>query len=30
LECYVTEGRSTPGPRQKNDVDITWDKRARK
>jgi arylsulfatase A-like enzyme len=24
---YVTEGRSTPGPRQKNDVDITWDKR---
>lgn len=22
---YVTEGRSTPGPKQKNDVDITWD-----
>ncbi len=27
---YVTEGRSTPGPKQKNDVDITWDKRAGK
>ena len=27
---YVTEGRSTPGPRQKNDVEIAWDKRARK
>lgn len=29
VERYVTEGRSTPGPKQKNDVDITWDKRAR-
>ena len=27
MERYVAEGRSTPGPRQKNDVDITWDKR---
>ncbi len=26
---YVTEGRSTPGPMQKNDVDITWDKRGK-
>ena len=30
MERYVTEGRSTPGPKQKNDVDITWDKRAGK
>ena len=30
VERYVTEGRSTPGPKQKNDVDITWDKRAGK
>lgn len=29
LERYVDEGRSTPGPRQKNDVEITWDRRAR-
>lgn len=29
LERYVTDGRSTPGPKQKNDVDITWDKRAK-
>ena len=29
MERYVTEGRSTPGPKQKNDVDITWDKRAK-
>ena len=27
LKRYVTEGRSTPGPRQENDVKITWDKR---
>lgn len=27
MERYVTEGRSTPGPKQKNDVDIIWDKR---
>ncbi len=30
LEAYVTKGRSTPGPKQKNDVDIIWDKRASK
>jgi arylsulfatase A-like enzyme len=29
LERYVEEGRSTPGPRQKNDVDIIWDKRSK-
>jgi arylsulfatase A-like enzyme len=29
LERYVTDGRSTPGPKQTNDVDVTWDKRAR-
>ena len=29
MERYVTEGRSTPGPKQKNDVDITWDKRGK-
>jgi arylsulfatase A-like enzyme len=29
LERYVTEGRSTPGPRQKNDVEVTWDKRGK-
>jgi len=27
MERYVTEGRSTPGPKQKNDVEIRWDKR---
>jgi arylsulfatase A-like enzyme len=27
MERYVTDGRSTPGPRQKNDVPIGWDKR---
>ncbi len=27
LKRYVTEGRSTPGPRQNNDVDVAWDKR---
>ncbi|MGL6074231.1 MAG: sulfatase family protein [Fimbriiglobus sp.] len=30
LEGYVTRGRSTPGPAQKNDVDIKWDKRTAK
>jgi arylsulfatase A len=30
MERYVTEGRSTPGPKQKNDVHITWDKRTGK
>lgn len=30
MERFVTEGRSTPGPKQKNDVDIIWDKRAGK
>ncbi len=28
MERYVTEGRSTPGPKQTNDVEITWDHRA--
>jgi arylsulfatase A len=27
MERYITDGRSTPGPKQKNDVDINWDKR---
>lgn len=27
LERYVTEGRSTSGPKQKNDVEVIWDKR---
>lgn len=27
MELYVAEGRSTHGLKQKNDVDITWDKR---
>lgn len=27
MERYVKEGRSTPGPKQKNDVKISWDKR---
>ena len=30
LERYVTEGRSTPGPKQKNDVEIVWDRRSKK
>ncbi len=30
MERYVTEGRSTPGPKQKNDVEISWDKRGSK
>lgn len=29
LERYIADGRSTPGPKQKNDVEITWDKRAK-
>ena len=29
MERYITEGRSTPGPKQKNDVEITWDKRGK-
>jgi hypothetical protein len=29
MEKYATDGRSTPGPQQKNDVNITWDKRSR-
>jgi hypothetical protein len=29
MERYVTQGRSTLGPKRQNDVDITWDKRAR-
>jgi arylsulfatase A-like enzyme len=29
MERYVSEGRSTPGPKQKNDVAITWDKRGK-
>jgi arylsulfatase A-like enzyme len=29
MEKYVTDGRSTAGPKQKNDVDIAWDKRSR-
>ncbi len=29
LERYVDEGRSTPGPKQKNDVDVMWDKRGK-
>lgn len=27
LKRYVGEGRSTPGPKQPNDVEIVWDKR---
>ena len=30
MERYVTEGRSTPGPKQKNDVEIIWDNRGGK
>ncbi len=29
MEKYVSDGRSTPGEKQKNDVDITWDKRTK-
>ena len=30
MERFVTEGRSTPGPKQKNDAAITWDNRVGK
>ncbi len=26
---YVADGRSTPGPKQANDVDVVWDKRSK-
>lgn len=29
MERYVKEGRSTPGPQLKNDVEISWDKRGK-
>ncbi len=29
LERYVTDGRSTPGPKQSNDVPVVWDKRGK-
>lgn len=29
MERYVAEGRSTPGPKQKNDVEAIWDKRGK-
>jgi arylsulfatase A-like enzyme len=29
MERYVTDGRSTPGPKQKNDVEVVWDKRGK-
>lgn len=29
MEKYVADGRSTPGPKQTNDVEITWDKRGK-
>ena len=29
MERDVTEGQSTPGPKQKNDVDVIWDKRGK-
>jgi arylsulfatase A-like enzyme len=29
MERYVSEGRSTPGAKQKNDVEIAWDKRGK-
>jgi arylsulfatase A-like enzyme len=29
MEKYVADGRSTPGAKQKNDVEITWDKRGK-
>ncbi len=29
MEQYVLSGRSTPGPHQKNDVEIVWDKRVK-
>ena len=30
MKRYVTEGRSTPGPSQRNDAEIVWDKRGTK
>ena len=27
LELYVSNGRSTPGPKQTNDVGVVWDRR---
>ena len=30
MERYVIDGRSTPGPKQKNDVNLLWDNRAGK
>ncbi len=30
LERYVANGRSTPGPKQNNDVEVIWDKRSDK
>jgi arylsulfatase A-like enzyme len=30
MRRYVVEGRSTPGPAQKNDVEIVWDERTSK
>jgi arylsulfatase A-like enzyme len=30
MERYVTQGRTTPGPKQTNDVKIAWDKRTSK
>ncbi|MBX7104359.1 MAG: arylsulfatase [Gemmataceae bacterium] len=29
IERYVSEGRSTPGPTQRNDVEIIWDRRGK-
>lgn len=29
MERYVWNGRSTPGPKQKNDVEVVWDRRAK-
>lgn len=29
MQRYIEEGRSTPGPKQKNDVEITWDRRGK-
>lgn len=29
MDKYVAEGRSTPGPKQTNDVDVVWDKRGK-
>jgi arylsulfatase A len=29
LQRYVSDGRSTPGPKQKNDADVAWDRRGK-